>query len=236
MNTLQILQIILISILLFLVISNTIYLLLPKNRWYIYAFTNSKKYVIKHKFKVKEELILHYKKASLNFIIFSFSILIFNIFASIFLFTLLLLNKEDWIIFISLPIFLYILVAIFIIFIFNIKWFVGIKKWYKWNKNLNDNSLIEKTIDINSTEKQLDVSINKYNFVLSKSQNKFINSDMLYFSNIYNKKFAKQPLEKQKIIVYMILAINCENTLLLEDRSKLNINMFKNVCLKYKII
>ncbi|WP_406617939.1 MAG0920 family protein [Mycoplasmopsis lipophila] len=107
-------------------------------------------------------------------------------------------------------------------------------KWEKINNKIDDKHLIEKSIDINANDKQLYISYKQYKFqVLLK----------IFFKNYLPKNFHKLPFEKQQFIIYMNIVLNYERTELLIGKSywsavgiPININMFKDEAIKYKII
>ena len=107
-------------------------------------------------------------------------------------------------------------------------------KWEKINNKIDDKHLIEKSIDINANDKQLYISYKQYKFqVLLK----------IFFKNYLPKNFHKLPFEKQQFIIYMNIVLNYEktqqifgNNFWIDSYSPININMFKDEMIQYKII
>ncbi len=173
-----------------------------KFRWYWQGLSYVNQYCRKYIYKVRSELIIHYKKVSKIFLIVSsicFAYFVKNIIHNAITF---FQDKEKFIfwfwtlnnVLIFVPFYCWI-------WIFSIVLLKRQIKWEKINNKIDDKHLIEKSIDINTNEKQLYISYKQYKFqVLLK----------IFFKNYLPKNFHKLPFEKQQFIIYMNIVLNYE--------------------------
>ncbi len=73
----------------------------------------------------------------------------------------------------------------------------------KINNKIDDKYLIEKNIDVNIHEKQLNISATKYKYKVI---------GVFHFINFLPRKFDVFSFEKKKIIVYMNLVLDYDKT------------------------
>ncbi len=128
------------------------------------------------------------------------------------------------------------LVICFIFIQINI--FTKTTKWLKFNNNLDDKNLYEKKINLETNEKQFDFSlVQKYRYNSLPKERSLLS---FFFRSVdfyikYPQNFENLVLEKQRKIVYENSIFDFENTKS-SISTNFDINMFKNLFIKYRII
>ena len=135
-------------------------------------------------------------------------------------------TENEWLMFAPFtPIFLFYLIFKSLFSIHKLR------KWKKINGNLPNERYLENQIDLNNTEKQIELNSfdNKiwYWFVDKWTNTKFYNK---YPSNLNKLSFSKQ-----QEIIYQNAILDFDNTLNYVGE-KVSINMFRDIFIKYKII
>ncbi len=205
-----------------------------KLEWFSNALTTTGKYCIKQNYKVWPKLISFYKKIALLILLYGFLMIFFSILGVVFSLVIYFLDNKNKFIYklFGLDLTFLLLFPAFISKTFI--WYINQIKWEKINNKMDDEYLIEKNIDANTNQKQLNISSAKYKYkILGKFR----------FVNFLPKKFNTFSFEKKQFIVYMNLVLDYDKTLFAESSSNysgdftlLNINMFKDEAIKYEII
>ena len=204
-----------------------------KLEWFSNSLTTASKYCIKQNYKVWPKLISFYKKSFINIALWLFND-IFSTLGVVFSLIVYFLDNKNKFIYKLFGLDLTFLLLFPAFISKTLIWYINQIKWEKINNKMDDQYLIEKNIDANTNEKQLNISSAKYKY---KILGKFC------FVNFLLRKFDVFSFEKKKFIVYMNLVLDYDKTLFAEsswnysgDFALLNINMFKDEAIKYEII
>ena len=144
---------------------------------------------------------------ALRIFLYILSMLFLSLLGFVFVFLIYFLDRKNKLI---IPLFSLNVAAIFValpmFFVVSLVWYINQIKWEKINNKIDDKYLIEKNIDINTNEKQLNISTTKYKYKVI---------GVFHFINFLPRKFDVFSFEKKKIIVYMNLVLDYGKTFLL---------------------
>lgn len=205
-----------------------IILYLKKYRKSIYVSKNVRKYFLDKRLKIRNFVINDALKIFYVLLILEVFSIVINLWGACLLFALLSKFFTYYIIHCFTILGINLLFILFMIWntVKNIK---NMKYWQKINQKLSDDYLIENTIDLNTDYKQIQIN-NEF------KQSYFIkNEKSKTFCIQYPKNFDKLTFQKQQQIVYNNSMFSFDNTSILNG-DDLNINMFKDIFIKYKII
>ncbi|WP_406615174.1 MAG0920 family protein [Mycoplasmopsis hyopharyngis] len=174
--------------------------------------------------KVQEWLVDYYLKLAKRMLLISIVIFIFELATVPITIRFLFIsnwNKNPWINSIVGLLLIYIFSYSLLIFSKIVPNYKKQKSWKRFNQNLDDRYLIEKTINPEATSVQLKVSVKIYKLKIEKKY---------HFQTYFNKNFSNLAKEEQKCLVYMNLVLNYDKTEFDEKdlQGYLSIDMFKD--------
>lgn len=199
--------------------------LLPTFKWKLYALYETNVYCKNKNLKVQERLVDYYLKLAKRMLLISIIIFIFELATVPITIRFLFIsnwNKNPWINSIVGLLLIYTFSYSLLIFSKIVPNYKKQKSWKRFNRNLDDKYLIEKTINPEATCAQLRVSARKY---------KMFADWKTYFDSYYKKNFFELTKEEQKRLVYKNLVLNYDVTKFNQReiyQGYLTIDMFKD--------